>query len=284
MTRYEPLFAKYYDYLVHDRREALATGEDVSFVKDAFSTRCARTVHDILDVGCGTGRYLIPLTEAGFRVTGIDSSPEMLAHCHARLQQRNLQAALVELEIMQMDQSNAYDAVLCMDSTLCYLTETEDILKALSLFEHALRPGGLLVLEIFNPFVDAASRGTPRTREIRDNCLLITAKEYDWHDPLRSVRHGTLHVTVADGDQQHVFSREEVLRVMTAAETTGYLKEAGFAEISCELRKDTLAPESGDEDLVFLALVRREKETANKGLDPTARTPRVSPDVRGNRL
>src|SRR5688572_27682718 len=33
----------------------------------------------IVEVGCGTGRILIPLAQAGHRVTGIDSSTAMLA-------------------------------------------------------------------------------------------------------------------------------------------------------------------------------------------------------------
>ena len=32
----------------------------------------------LLELGCGTGRLLIPLAEAGYRVTGVDLSPEML--------------------------------------------------------------------------------------------------------------------------------------------------------------------------------------------------------------
>ena len=31
-----------------------------------------------LDVGCGTGRVLIPLAHSGIEITGIDSSPEMI--------------------------------------------------------------------------------------------------------------------------------------------------------------------------------------------------------------
>jgi SAM-dependent methyltransferase len=256
MTGYEPLFAKYYDYLAHDRREAYATDDDLSFIRHVFAARCARTVSDVLDVGCGTGRYLIPLTAAGFRVTGLDNSPDMLAQCRARLERRNLQAALVQSDFTQMAESGAYDAVLCMDSTICYLTESEDIIKTLSLFAHALRPGGVLVLEILNAFANVQSLGEMQTSEVRDGDLHVSVKECDVYEPLRSVRHATLDVTITDSGQKYAFSHKETLRIMTAAEMTGYLKLAGFEDISSQIRKDTLDPESGDEDLVFLALPR----------------------------
>ncbi len=38
----------------------------------------ARTGGPILELGCGTGRALIPLAQAGYTVTGVELSPEML--------------------------------------------------------------------------------------------------------------------------------------------------------------------------------------------------------------
>lgn len=36
------------------------------------------TQHDILEVGCGMGRYTLPLLRRGYRVTGLDISPGLL--------------------------------------------------------------------------------------------------------------------------------------------------------------------------------------------------------------
>jgi SAM-dependent methyltransferase len=250
---YEPLFAKYYDYIAHDRREALATAGDISFLTNAFKAKSRRPVRDILDAGCGTGRYLIPLAATGFRVTGLDNSPDMLAHCRARLEDRNLRADLVEMDFMKMGERQGYDAVLCMDSTLCYFTREEDMLTALSLFRQALRPEGLLVAEVFY----AAGAGAPENREVhevKEGDLLLTIEEHQWHENGRPIRHSALHVTVADAGRRHVFSHEEVLRIVKADEMTRCLREAGFMDISVEKREDSLSPQSGDEDLVFLAV------------------------------
>ena len=45
----------------------------------ALQAYAQRTDGPLLELGCGTGRLLIPLARAGYAVTGVDLSPEMLA-------------------------------------------------------------------------------------------------------------------------------------------------------------------------------------------------------------
>src|SRR5881409_766472 len=40
----------------------------------------------VLELGCGTGRVLIPTARAGVEIVGVDASPHMLRVCHERLQ------------------------------------------------------------------------------------------------------------------------------------------------------------------------------------------------------
>src|SRR5437867_649860 len=40
----------------------------------------------VLELGCGTGRVLVPLARAGHVVTGIDSSANMLDRCRTNLE------------------------------------------------------------------------------------------------------------------------------------------------------------------------------------------------------
>jgi cyclopropane fatty-acyl-phospholipid synthase-like methyltransferase len=43
----------------------------------------------ILEIGCGTGRVLIPTARAGPDIVGLDASARMLAVCRERLQQES---------------------------------------------------------------------------------------------------------------------------------------------------------------------------------------------------
>jgi len=52
-----------------------------------------------LDVGCGTGRLLLPLLQAGLDADGVEPSADMIAVCHERAAARGLAADDAELEI-----------------------------------------------------------------------------------------------------------------------------------------------------------------------------------------
>ena len=59
----------------------------------------------MLELACGTGRLLAPLVGAGFDVTGVDSSVEMLDRARRRLAEQHLEATLVQqrLESLHVD-------------------------------------------------------------------------------------------------------------------------------------------------------------------------------------
>ena len=68
--------ADLYDHVVPYRDRA-----DVAFFVDAAQTAGG----PVLEVGCGTGRVLIPTARAGVDIVGLDLSTQMLAICRERL-------------------------------------------------------------------------------------------------------------------------------------------------------------------------------------------------------
>ena len=68
---------------------------------------------NILDIGCGSaepiGRYLI---HSGCKVTGVDSSPQLIALCKARFPDQDWRIA----DMRRLSLSRAYDGVLAWDS------------------------------------------------------------------------------------------------------------------------------------------------------------------------
>jgi SAM-dependent methyltransferase len=61
---------------------------DVAFFVDAATAAGS----PILEIGCGTGRVLLPTARAGLDIVGLDASPRMLAVCRERLQSESAQA------------------------------------------------------------------------------------------------------------------------------------------------------------------------------------------------
>jgi SAM-dependent methyltransferase len=101
----------------------------------------------VLDMGCGTGRDAAHLHGAGRTVTGADLSGAMLAH--ARLHHPG--PAYVRADLHGFDLGRAaFDAVVCLDSSLLYCHTGDQLDGFLVSCRHALAPGGLLVAEMRN--------------------------------------------------------------------------------------------------------------------------------------
>ncbi|MEU4264462.1 class I SAM-dependent DNA methyltransferase [Streptomyces argenteolus] len=101
----------------------------------------------VLDLGCGTGRDAAYLHRAGRRVTGADLSGTMLAH--ARVHHPGPVYARADLSGFDFGQ-RAFDAVVCLDSSLLYCHTNEQLDGFLTSCRRALVPGGLLVAEMRN--------------------------------------------------------------------------------------------------------------------------------------
>ncbi|SPF04120.1 class I SAM-dependent DNA methyltransferase [Streptomyces sp. MA5143a] len=101
----------------------------------------------VLDMGCGTGRDAAHLHGAGRTVTGADLSGAMLAH--ARVHHPG--PAYVRADLHGFDLGRAaFDAVVCLDSSLLYCHTGDQLDGFLSSCRRALAPGGLLVAEMRN--------------------------------------------------------------------------------------------------------------------------------------
>src|SRR5512141_2280855 len=86
--------AEFYDYVV-----PYQTREDVAFFVEAAQASGG----PVLEVGCGTGRVLIPTARAGSTIYGIDLSPYMLDVCERRVEQESEKVqGCVQLDLADM--------------------------------------------------------------------------------------------------------------------------------------------------------------------------------------
>src|SRR5712692_6334653 len=76
---YQSFVADYYDYL-----PPVAGRQDLDFYLEVGRTQG----EPILELGCGTGRVLLHMAQAGLRVVGLDLSEPMLDRCRAKLENR----------------------------------------------------------------------------------------------------------------------------------------------------------------------------------------------------
>jgi SAM-dependent methyltransferase len=96
----------------------------------------------VLDAGCGAGRLLVPLRDAGLDVDGCDASPDMIERCRERASDATLWvSALHELE-----PPRRYASIVACGVFGIGTTREQDV-EGLRRLHDALETGGTLVLD-----------------------------------------------------------------------------------------------------------------------------------------
>lgn len=103
-----------------------------------------------LDVGCGSGEFLLPLVERGQSAAGIDYSRPILDELRSAARSRGIDAASLDVHAGDARAlpfgDEAFDAVFSF-ATLYAIPETE---LAIAQIARVLRPGGIALLELGN--------------------------------------------------------------------------------------------------------------------------------------
>ena len=133
-TLFAPLGASY------DRVGAtLSFGQDPRWRRFLVS-RLPVDAGRVLDVATGTGLVAARLHDRGFRVTGLDQSPEMLARARARLENR------VELVEGSADELPFADAAFDHLTFTYLLRYVDDPAATLAELARVVRPGGTIAM------------------------------------------------------------------------------------------------------------------------------------------
>jgi SAM-dependent methyltransferase len=140
--------AEFYDHVAPYRERI-----DVAF----FVEMAQASGGPVLEVGCGTGRVLIPTARAGIEITGLDLSPFMLAVCRRNLAQESAETQarvrLVAGDMRNFDLDREFALVTLPFRPFQHLTSVEDQIACLRTIHRHLAPGGKLVLDLFNPSI-----------------------------------------------------------------------------------------------------------------------------------
>jgi SAM-dependent methyltransferase len=136
--------AKYYDEIAKSTKPEKVLTEEIALISSLIKPGST-----ILDIGCGTGRHLIPLTKLGFSLTGIDLAAEHIAELRAK--QKGTQASdLIQGDFLKQDFKNKkYAGIIVFWNSLNEICLNNDSLllflqKAAALIEE----NGLILINI----------------------------------------------------------------------------------------------------------------------------------------
>jgi SAM-dependent methyltransferase len=224
----------------------------------AFLQRIAGEYHvsrppRVLDVGCGPGRLLRPLAQLHWDVTGMEPNPDFLASARAIAREsRRLRVRPGGFE--DIEDADAFDLVLGVNSSFAHLVRPEERADALRRVYRALRPDGVVFLDL--PDFPWFLRHHPPPRSFSSTLhgtavTLCRRHVVDYHDATFTT---TDRYLFEDGSPPvelvHVYG------VSTPVELTDSLSKVGFTRIHTYDGYDSQAPERIGGSRMLLAAQR----------------------------
>ncbi len=160
-------YAQYYDLIYQDKDYV---GE-VNYILSLLS-QVQPELESILELGCGTGKHAIILSEKGYQVDGIDLSPEMIAIANEQLRKNsqyidsNIKFKQGDLRTIQIEKK--YDTVISLFHVMSYQTSNEDLSAAFATAKAHLKPGGIFLFDCwYGPGV-LSDRPTTRIKRLEN--------------------------------------------------------------------------------------------------------------------
>lgn len=154
----------------YDLQPSPFDGQDIPFYMARLPGPAAR----VLELGCGTGRVLLPLAARGAQMHGVDLSEAMIAICREKLaaQQIPTTRASVEVgDICRLDLGRRFDLILAPFRVMQNLETDAQVDGLFATVRRHLAPAGACILNAFRPLADEETlrrRWAERQRETVD--------------------------------------------------------------------------------------------------------------------
>jgi SAM-dependent methyltransferase len=202
----------------HEAQQAAA---QLAALQDCLAGRSMR----VLDLGCGAGRLLVPLAQAGHEVTGIDNNSNVLARCGEALAEASASATLIESDFLADDWPDAtYDAVLLLGNTLMTIVDMHDAVQLLQRAGQSLADGGMVILDdLPGDFWPELTEGNWQGGVSEDGDAQLV---WDARDSVFALRFGD----AVDTDQWDFKSDDQRLRLWTSSLLSLTCQIAGLSE------------------------------------------------------
>ena len=163
----------------------------------AFYERCIeRYGSPVLELACGTGNYIVTLSQQNVEISGLDISPEMLHAAEERANKKSVETNLYNGDMRSFDLNEKFRLIFIAGNSLQHLLTLEDVESTFDSVKRHLQPGGRFIVEVFNPSLELLSRNPNRRYSVgeyqtEDGFVFITENvrydaatqinRIDWH-------------------------------------------------------------------------------------------------------
>ncbi|CQR25849.1 methyltransferase [Streptococcus varani] len=180
----------------------------------------------LLELACGTGIQSIRFKQAGFDVTGLDLSQDMLDIATKRAKSANLSIPFVQGNMLDLSSIGTFDYVTCYSDSICYMqdeVEVGDVFK--QVYDH-LNEGGVFIFDAHSTYqIDEVFPGYSHHENAEDFAMV-------WDSFEDEAPHSIVHeLTFFIQDEDGRFTRYDEVHEERTYEILTYdilLEQAGF--------------------------------------------------------
>jgi SAM-dependent methyltransferase len=222
---------------IYDSVPAYANRRDVPF----YVEEARNAGGSVLEVGCGTGRILLPIARSGHTIDGLDASQQMLARCRTKLSHED--PALRKLVTLHQGDARAFDLGKRFDLVIApfrvvqHLATIEDQLGFLDSVARHLSPGGQLAFDVFNPNFTALCSADGKEHEDTPETPLGDGRTFRragrvarvrWIDQVSEIEL-IYYISTGSGEAAHQHVQSFDMRWFLRAELVHLLARGGFS-------------------------------------------------------
>ena len=227
----------------------------------SFYRRLARETHGpILEIGCGTGRVMLPCLKDGADLDGLDLSAPMLEALERKARALGLTARVHAGDMREFALPRRYALILIPFNAFLHNLDTEDQLRTLRCCREHLESGGRLVMHVsfFSSAIVGETSAEPALElETRDPASGHLLQHFDHRtmDPVRQLQHSRNEIRELDAAGRVVSTRytETDMRWIYPPELELLLRVAGYARWQIHGDFDLKPLESENDQMIVFA-------------------------------
>ncbi|MDQ0221644.1 class I SAM-dependent DNA methyltransferase [Streptococcus moroccensis] len=243
MTKNYETFARVYDAIMDDSLYDLWTD---------FSLRhFSKGKTKLLELACGTGIQSLRFAQAGFEVTGLDLSEEMLKVAEKRAQEAGVKIDFVAANMMDLSGIGQFDLVTSYSDSLCYLADEVEMGDTFTEVYKHLNDGGTFIFDVHSTYqTDEVFPGYSHHENAEDFAMV-------WDTYEDEAPHSIVHeLTFFIQDEDGRFTRYDEIHEERTYELLTYdilLEQAGFTDVKVYADFEDKAPTDKSARWFFVA-------------------------------
>lgn len=220
----------------------------------------------LLDVACGEGTFAVQMAAAGWDVTGIDQSDEMLQFAKQHAEERKVKVNLEKKDMRDLDFSPSFDLATCLYDALNYILEEIDLKLTFAGVNHCLKPGGYFIFDIntIRGLAVAWVRQSSYVMQDTEDLVEFHRPTFDYEKQIASLK------ITGFIKQKKLWERIDEIhqeRGYPIALLKNLLRETGFEVMDVVANLKDFAPPTPDSDRVWFITKKRDLLTIPKSTE-----------------